>query len=471
MNASAQNDPSSHQRVFAMRPHIFLSITSLASANIVTDRSSLPEGAWMPKELGRFHIPHAGFIEAYDNEEGKKDLYITTFNPALPYFHDPVYMIPNPGQKLNSVASWADEVVTLGVKASAYWPNFPVKMPKEAVGFEGVVQTSGFLVPGKNTGKLELYDRNDNARGPIDIAAGQDNDWSYHWVIWKDVDDDGLIDALTARFRVPSFIEGGDPISQLLWYKNPGGSPPSTGNEWPWESNILLTGGPDVYFEETLHEVCNPDCIEYSIIVTGELWNERIMLYYVENTPGAWSVPSNIKSVVVDAAPGQPFEARFGDANNDGRLEVFASAFNQDKDNKTGNFWMYQQQDDGSWKRTALASGFTAHPYLFGSSMAPGKSLLFWPSEEYKNTPTAFGPQPKPWIAISGDDDGVHYIMFPKSEDPENWEYDIQVMVDTEATTAGTMAVVDLDGDGFTEIISAGYTAGEVYVFTFNQNF
>merc|ERR1711992_361676 len=391
---------------------------SVASA-LITDRSTMPEGAWMPKELGRFHLGHAGFIEAYDNEEGKKDLYITTFNPALPYFHDPVFMIPNPGEKLNSVASWADEIVTLGVKASAYWPNFPVKMPKEVVGFEGVVQTSGFLVPGKNTGKLELYDRNNNARGPIDIAAGQDNDWSYHWVIWKDVDDDGLIDALTARFRVPSFIEGGDPISQLLWYKNPGGSPPSTGNEWPWESNILLTGGPDVYFEETLHEVCNPDCVEYSVIVTGELWNERIMLYYVENSPGAWSVPSNIKSVVVDAAPGQPFEARFGDANNDGRLEVFAGAFNQDKDNKT---------------------------------------------------PTAFGPQPKPWIAISGDDDGVHYIMFPKSEDPENWEYDIQVMVDTKATTAGTVAVVDLDGDGYTEIISAGYTAGEVYVFTFNTN-
>ena len=446
-----------------MRPHILLlSITSLASARISTDKSSLPEGAWMPKELGRFHIPHAGFIEAYDNEEGKKDLYITTFNPALPYFHDPVFMIPNPGEKLNSVSGWANEVVTLGVKASAYWPNFPVKMNKEVVGFEGVVQTSGFLVPGKNTGKLELYNRNDNARGPIDIAAGQDKDWSYHWVIWKDVDDDGLIDALTARFRVPGFIEGGDPISQLLWFKNPGGDAPSTGHEWPWQSSILLTGGPDVYIEETIQEACNPDCVEYSIIVTGELWNERIMLYYVENTPGAWSDPSNIRSVVVDAAPGQPFEARFGDANNDGKVEIFASAYNQDPDNKTGNFWMYQEQDDGTWERIALASGFIAHPYLFGSSMAPGKSLLFWPSDEYKNTPTAFGPQPKPWIAISGDDDGVHYIMFPKSEDPENWEYDIQVslvffdafpifhlvsqvMVDTEATTAGILAIDIID--------------------------
>lgn len=40
-------------------------------------------------------------------------------------------------------------------------------------------------------------------------------------------------------------------------------------------------------------------------------------------------------------------------------------------------------------------------------------------------------------------------------------------MVDTEETTSGTMAIADLDGDGYTEIISAGYTAGKVYVYTF----
>ena len=34
-------------------------------------------------------------------------------------------------------------------------------------------------------------------------------------------------------------------------------------------------------------------------------------------------------------------------------------------------------------------------------------------------------------------------------------------------TTTGTMAVVDLDGDGFVEIVSAGYTIGKVYVHTF----
>jgi hypothetical protein len=35
-----------------------------------------------------------------------------------------------------------------------------------------------------------------------------------------------------------------------------------------------------------------------------------------------------------------------------------------------------------------LFSGFKANTYLFGSSMTPGKQRLFWPSEEYKATPT-----------------------------------------------------------------------------------
>jgi len=426
----------------------------------------------MPRELGRFHLPHAGFVEVFDTEDGRKDMYFTTFNPALPFFHDPVYFLRNPGDFLDSVDTWADKIEQLGGKSSAFWPNFPVQMPSSVLGFEGVVQTSGFLVPGKSEGKIELYDISNGEQGvngPIDIAAGQDHNWSYHWVVWKDVDNDGLLDAFTARFRVPTF---GDPIAELVWFKNPGTAPPAAGHSWPWQHFVQVTGGPDVYFEEEIFEVCpsGGECLEYSAIVTGELWTERIMLYYVINEPGAWAEPSNIQSMVVDAAPGQPFEAHFADLNNDGVLEILASCYDTRKGNETGNLWVYEQNwedPEMPWKRSSLASGFIANPYLFGNSMAPGKTRLFWPSQEYKETLTESGAMPKPWIALSGDDDGVHYVMFPKSEDPANMEYDMQVMVDTEATTAGTMAVADLDGDGYTEIVSAGYTAGEVYVYTF----
>ncbi len=47
-----------------------------------------------------------------------------------------------------------------------------------------------------------------------------------------------------------------------------------------------------MYFEEGLLEA---EGVEYSVLVLGELWSERIMLYYVENVPGAWARPANIK--------------------------------------------------------------------------------------------------------------------------------------------------------------------------------
>jgi len=425
------------------------------------------EVAMMPRLLGKFKLAHAGFVEVFVEESGSQFMYITTFNPALPFFHDSVYFLKNPGARMDSVSDWDDQLEQLGGKSTAYWPNYPVYLPKEVLGFEGVVQTSGFLVPGKGDGRLEVYDSSFGIPdGPWDIAAGQSDSWSYHWVLWKDVNDDGLIDAMTARFYVPLF--GGDPVRELVWFQNPGTPRPSSHGDWEWESHVLVRQGPDVYFEEHILEA---DGVEYSVIVTAELWDENVMLYYVENTPGAWANADQIKSVTIDTEPGQPFECHMADLNLDGTMEIMASAFDHRKGNETGNLWAYTLQGDWrnaeDWKRISLASGFQANSYLFGSSMTPGKQRLFYPSEEYKNTPNELGNQPKPWIALSGDDDGIHYIMHPMSEDPTNWDYDLKIMVDTEATTAGTMAIYDFDGDGYMEIVSAGYTEGMVYVYTF----
>ena len=40
------------------------------------------------------------------------------------------------------------------------------------------------------------------AKGPWNLAADDDRDYSYHWVIFKDVDGDGLDDVLAARCYV-----------------------------------------------------------------------------------------------------------------------------------------------------------------------------------------------------------------------------------------------------------------------------
>ena len=68
---------------------------------------------------------------------------------------------------------------------------------------------------------------------------------------------------------------------------------------------------------------------------------------------------------------------------------------------------------------------------------------------------------------LSGDDDGKHYILDPISQDPTNWLYNKHILVDTEKTTSGKFVVMDLDGDGYTEIVAAGYSSGTIYVFTY----
>lgn len=63
-----------------------------------------------------------------------------------------------------------------------------------------MIQTSGFLVPTKTYGQLEVYNL-DSGEGPWNMASDvSGKDWSYHSVIWIDIDGDGLEDALTARF-------------------------------------------------------------------------------------------------------------------------------------------------------------------------------------------------------------------------------------------------------------------------------
>ena len=41
------------------------------------------------------------------------------------------------------------------------------------------------------------------------------------------------------------------------------------------------------------------------------------------------------------------------------------------------------------------------------------------------------GEKRKPWISLSGDDDGNHYVMYPTSEDKYNWEYERHLIIAT----------------------------------------
>merc|ERR1711936_87548 len=226
-------DLNQERKKIKMPNHLLLSKVSLlvfsifiakqypCSAKVVPDSSKLTSGdLWLPRELGRFHLKDAGFVEVYErtpsevsnvgaDEETypeKYNLFITTFNAAAMYIHDPVYQISSPGSHLDDIPSWEGRLKKMGGANTAYWPNYPIRLPKEVSGFDGILQSSGFIPPGKKFGQLEVYNI-ENGMGPWDIASKShkptdSQDWAYHWAIWQDVDGDGLMDCITARFHV-----------------------------------------------------------------------------------------------------------------------------------------------------------------------------------------------------------------------------------------------------------------------------
>ena len=171
---------------------------------------------------------------------------------------------------------------------------------------------------------------------------------------------------------------------QLLWLRNPGGlTGEGVGFSQGWEQNVLLVDGPDVTFEFVKLQGFD-DGLTYDVMVTAELWPERIMLYYVEDAPGAWADPENIRSVVVDDTQGIPFECHAVDLNMDGTLEILASAF-EGSSADSGNLYAYLMPEDWmtpNWERRTIASGFTANGWSpVANKMTPGKQRLFYPSK------------------------------------------------------------------------------------------
>jgi len=276
------------------------------------------------------------------------------------------------------------------------------------------------------------------------------------------MDGDGDLDALTARFHQPLT---GNTHTQLAYLENPGLLLSETPAGFSWNQHVLhdsqVNGnkGPDVHFRNFQLESRGTvfDCI-----LAAEFWNEQLALYY---TSTGWANWNQVRRIPLDITLGQSFDVYVDDFNRDGKIDLLATAYNH----TLGNVFVWEIPEDfrnGTFVKHTLADGFKANFIIGGQSMTPGSPKPFYPSKAYE-TELVNGRQRKPYILVSGDDDGRHYVLEPNSEDPKDWTYTKHILVDTEKTTSGKFAAVDLDGDGYTEIIAAGYSAGQIYVFTY----
>ncbi|XP_059470149.1 uncharacterized protein LOC132193464 [Neocloeon triangulifer] len=408
----------------------------------------------LPRLIDRFQVKHPAFVQLYATEANvdpldKYTLFVSTFDAiAIPSAYDEVYMLRSPGRQLNNVANWN---LTLIDKANI-WPNDPNYMPSDVVGREGVIWTSGFLVPGKQRGALNVYLTDvDPAEGPWNIAGLEPDTFSYHRVIWYDVNHDGFKDALTARFSLRTF---GSDVLQLLWLENPGTGEPSAN----WTQRIIFEGGPDVHFRITTMQANGQD---FTVLVASEFFTEKLSIYYAADGSDSFlSDPSTLIQRVIDNVNiGQTFDLDVGDLNNDGRRELIVCGYNY---SFGGNVFVFPIPDDfrtDEWQRITIASGFMPAPGP--NLMSPGAPQPFYRGVDHQLSGD------KPYLFVSGDDDGRHYILEPVSQDPAVWDYTKHLLIDTNGTTTGKYSIHDIDNDGFNEIVAAAYSAGEVYVFTY----
>ncbi|XP_049800731.1 uncharacterized protein LOC126235870 [Schistocerca nitens] len=408
----------------------------------------------LPKELGSFYLGHAAFLEVFATEQSTETvadqytLYISIFNPATLLQKDYIYYVKSPGSQLDSVDSW----VPTRIDQENYWPNDLYYMNSSVVGREGIIWTSGFLVPTKTKGCLNIYfTGTEPFDGPYNIASLDDQDYSYHRVIWKDINGDGLLDAVTARFHTGLL---GSVTKQSLWLENPGSSQLEG-----WTQHMVKEDGADIHFQV---EQLTAGGTTYDVQINGEFWNEKLTIYYGNNNANFWEDPSELQEVVVDDTIGQPFDVYYWDINLDGVKEIVVTAYN----GSYGNVYAYTVPEDfrtGTFERHTLADGFEANFILGGQSMTPGAAHLFYISDEHEQSGE------KPYILLSGDDDGNHYILTAVSQDANEWSYQKNIYLETGGTTTGKSVAVDLDGDGKTEIIAAAYSAGRVYVYSYGD--
>nr|CAD7258101.1 unnamed protein product [Timema shepardi] len=453
----------------------------------------------LPTKLGQFALGEVGFVHVCEDE-----LYLSNFNPLALLQADYIYYISSPGSQLSSVNSWEVEKID----QNNYWPNDLTCTSSSIIGREAIIWPSGFLVPGKTHGKLNVYFTDKEPfDGPYNIAsedeseedlerkltkwagameryglgmnmekikmmkvAGNTNsankvtingkkleklmsrfcpsgtagavinylyvccdidrplgdqivgrvpdrawpvdfdipiqEYSYHHVEWVDVNKDGHTDAITARFTSPLI---GSREKEFLWLENPG-----TGEAEGWTQHIVVSDATDVYFKVLNLEAGGKT---YQVVISSEFFNKQLTLRYAESG-NMWTDPSVIKTVVIDDSIGESWGIEVTDINNDQNLEIVISSY----DGSVGSVYAYE-----------IPSDFRGKPY----------------------------------ILVAGDDNGKHYILSPTSNDADDWSYENNLLQDTSAATTGSAIAKDLDGDGYSEIVAAGYSAGQVYVFSY----
>lgn len=436
-------------------------IKNLNPVNVETPKIDIPiskekeieKEIGKPRVLGHFNVENPAYLTLEKPPDSDRySLIITSI--GAPKSKNKVSLVQDIGNFINKI----DDVKVEKLRDGLVWPNDANFVPKDIFNHNGIIVGCGFLVPGFSTGSLTLLDTDTNSLRKL---TKDSSGWFYHRAQFMDVNNNGKMDIITAKGKWPlasmilsksarnlssiltklnipvdpALQNVGRGYGELIWLENPGNST----DEW---KEHKIADGPDFLFN--IIELDNKGT--KGIISTG-FFSKKLQLSWLEEN--TW------KSRTIDDECGPLFDSQLFDLNNDGKKELLVTNHQRD----LGSVFAYEIPDDfknGEWKKHTLVDDIkTINPARGNAS--PGNAVAFHP---------IIGMNGKPHIAVSGDGSEHLHILVPKSDDSNNWNYKHEKVLNV-GCMVGKLAVADIDGDGYSEILVPGWEEGKVHVLTY----
>lgn len=394
--------------------------------------------SYRPEYLGQFTVPGgAAFLKVNSfGNFSRPDLFVTTFF-VNPFSRGRVSILKNIGEQIRNLPNVKVETVA----TSLWWPNDLNVVPYQIFGGNYIWVADGFLVPGKSTGGIYIFEkRGDGSFGqPIEVSKKKSG-YFYHNVEFIDINKDGKIDILAARASKPIRApEDGE----LIWLEHP------KEGSWKgqWKEHFIVKG-PDVNFVVDKELTSDPNKIH---IFSSQFFSKKLTLLELTLQEGE---PKIEFMRTIDDTLGSAYAIEIQDLNNKGVKNLLVS--NHETKGENGALFAYEfpkNLKEGEFKRHLLSRGYPIRGRGFNEA-TPGYLYGFHPNLSDKK---------KPYLLVAGDGSHEAYFYTPQEED---FKYEREVLR-LIGGTVGSIAHFDVDGDGYTEAFVPNYESGVVHVYRF----
>lgn len=381
-------------------------------------------------------VEKPAYTQVVERESGGIDLLVSIFDNDIT---DKVILIEDIGEvfrKRNGTP------LQKTIQPSVTWPN-NISILEGATPLTAAIAGGFFNMPSRpdRTGAITLV-RGKESKAITTYEKG----WFYHQAEWKDVNKDGYLDIITARSNFnplryvlgPALPKKHKVRGELIWLENPGNENFSSSASW---KSRLIVDGPEVHFSAT-----DLDGDGENEWLAAESFQQRLRIYLPS--------PSGYTPRTISKSLGTLFKAEAVDLNNDQQLDLLVT--NHVNTRKAGVFAFEVPKDlaSGPFKMHTLIQGIETRMTGRGQA-SPGEAIPVIPHKDHKG---------KPWVVVSGDGSSRVHLLKPVSEELDDWRYTETVLLSAPGSITGGMAITDLDGDGWQEVIIPLHSHNEIKI-------